>query len=81
MNNKQTLPVITEKQSSAVLVTINRHIHVHLYSNEGEKIHFLQCLRIREWYHTSLDSIPRMIPLEDASNLHANVYINLRIVD
>ena len=54
---------------------------MHLYSNEGEKIHFLQCLRIREWYHKSLDSIPRMIPLEDASNLHANVYINLRIVD
>ena len=54
---------------------------MHLYSNEGEKIHFLQCLRIREWYHKSLDSIPRMIPLEDASNLHANVYINLRILN
>ena len=57
------------------------YYYVHLYSNEGEKIHFLQCLRIREWYHKSLDSIPRMIPVEDASNLHANVYINLRIVD
>ena len=38
-------------------------------------------VRIREWYYKSLDSIPRMIPLEDASNLYANVYINLRIVD